>query len=414
MKKILTYVAVVLVVAATEGSRLSFAQESAVELSVAVNTVDSASCATNRLVNLRDAPLDLVLEHLANAAGCKLVLETKVTGSVVAFSGQTLSRVEAYNLLNTILIHHGLAAISAEDTLTIVSRDEAKTRGIPVRFGNDPQAIPRTDELVTQVIPIQFTEAATLVNNLQPLLSRDTVITANESANTIVITDVQTSIRRAVEIIRAIDLGTEEVISVKVFRLKNADPLEMADLLTELFPKPTQTDNSQSQMQIGFAMGPGQGGPGSFGGPGGMGGQGGPGGSSFGNTAGRTQSSGSQRLQKGSTVTVAADQRTASIIVSAPKLLMGQIATVVQQLDADAAHKQKVVVYQLKNASAQQVLNNLQTLFQKNSSTSTRTTTTQTDPLESRRTTEAQTQSTTSSGFGSGGAASRGGTRGGQ
>jgi len=411
MKPIFTCLAVVLVAAAAVGSRAVFAQESPLDAAMSGKSMDLPNGTTNLVVKLHDAPLDMVLEHLAAAVGCKLVLEAKVTGTVAAFSSQSLSRAEAYNLLNTILIQNGLAAIPEGDSLTIVNRDEAKTRGIPVRFGNDPQAIPRNDELVTQVIPIQFTEAASLVKNVQPLLPRDTIITANESANTIVITDVQASIRRAVEILRAIDLGTEEVISVKVFRLKNADPLELADVLTEVFPKPTQTGNAQSQMQFGFTMGPGQGGPGFFGGPGGMGGQGG---GASGNTAG-----GSQRLQKGSTVTVVADQRTASIIVSAPKMLMGQIATVVQKLDGDTAKKQKIVVYQLKNSSAYQVMNNLRDLFQKDGAASTRSTTTQTDPLASRAT-RAQTQSTTGgmgggSGGGSGAAGNGGGVgRGGQ
>ena len=236
MKPIFTWLAAVLVAAAAVGSRAVFAQESPLDAAMSVKSMDLSNGTTNLVVKLHDAPLDMVLEHLAAAAGCKLVLEAKVTGTVAAFSSQSLSRAEAYNLLNTILIQNGLAAIPEGNSLTIVNRDEAKTRGIPVRFGNDPQAIPRNDELVTQVIPIQFTEAASLVKNVQPLLPRDTIITANESANTIVITDVQASIRRAVEILRAIDLGTEEVISVKVFRLKNADPLELADVLTEVFP----------------------------------------------------------------------------------------------------------------------------------------------------------------------------------
>ena len=410
MNKILSCVAVVLAVAIAVDQAPVFAQEPVAGAIVPGETGGSAIGTTNLMVNLRDAPLDLVLEHLAHAAGCKVVLEAKIVGTVAAFSGQSLSRVEAYNLLNTLLIHHGLAAIAEGDSLTIVSRDEAKTRGIPVRFGNDPQAIPRTDEIVTQVIPVQFTEAASVVKDLQPLLSHDTIISANESANTIVLTDVQTSIRRSVEIIRAIDLGTEEVIAVKVFRLRHADPFEMADLLTELFPKPTQTDNNQSQMQMDFGMAPGPGGMG-FGAPGGMGGQNLSGGGTAGSSAG-----GRQRLMKGSRVTVAADQRTGSIIVSAPKLLIGQIATLVAQLDGDSARKEKIVVYHLKNASAEQVKNNLQTLFQKNNSTSTETSTTQTDPLEARSTAAAQTRSTGSKGSGagsgngggSGGAGSRG------
>jgi hypothetical protein len=213
---------------------------------------------------------------------------------------------------------------------------------------------------------------------------------------------VQANIRRAVEIIRAIDLGTEEVISMKVFRLKNADPVEMAELLTELYPKPTQGGNTQAQSPMVFGMGPGQGGPGGMA----M--------MASAITGGQSQAGGSQRLQKGSTVTVAADQRTGSIIVSAPKVLMSQIATVVQKLDGDTARKQKVVILQLKNASPYQVRNNLQDLFQKNSS-NTRTSTTQTDPLETRSTTQAQTQSAISSGSGSGavgGGSGMGGNRG--
>jgi len=35
-------------------------------------------------------------------------------------------------------------------TLTIVNRTDAKQRDIPVRVGNEPTRIPKTDEMVTQ------------------------------------------------------------------------------------------------------------------------------------------------------------------------------------------------------------------------------------------------------------------------
>ena len=143
---------------------------------------------------------------------------------------------EAVNLLNSVLTKNGYTAIRNGRTLTIVNKDEAKTKNIPVKQGSDPDGIPNNDEIVTQIIPVRFVEVVQLIKDLQPLVSTATTMTANEAGNSIVITDTQANIHRVAEIIHAIDMGAEDVTEVDVFQLQFADPDGDGDLVGQCVP----------------------------------------------------------------------------------------------------------------------------------------------------------------------------------
>ena len=123
-------------------------------------------------LNFRGASLDLVLNYLSEAAGFIIVLDTKVSGKIDAWSNQPLSKDEAVDLLNSVLNKNSYAAIRHGRTLTIVAKDEAKTKDIPVILESDPERIPKTDEMVTQIMPVKFIEVGQLLKDLQPLVAR--------------------------------------------------------------------------------------------------------------------------------------------------------------------------------------------------------------------------------------------------
>jgi general secretion pathway protein D len=336
---------------------------------------------TNSLrLNFRGVALEAVLNYLSEAAGYIIVVESQPRGKVDVWSEQSLSKEEALDVLNSALLKNGYAAIRHGRTLTIVRRDEAKTRSLAVKLGGKPAEIPQTDELVTQIVPVRFTEAAKLLPVLQPLVTSASTMTANESANTIVITDTQANIHRLAQVIEAVDGGAEDFTVVKVFHLRNANSSEMADVLSQLFPDDTRSQSGSSPMQVG----------GSGGFPGGPGGgfPGGPGFATpgFGNPSGSSTSTGNQeqRLRARAKVTAVADQRTQALVVTASRDMMPQIEAVVTQLDMDPAGKQGLAVYHLKNASATALAKVLQDAFQKTGSSSTRNTSTQTDALDTR------------------------------
>jgi hypothetical protein len=89
--------------------------------------------------------------------------------------------------------------------------------------------------MITQIIPVRYTDAAQLIENLQPLIPSYATLSANESSNAILLTDTQKNIRRMTEIIRALDTSISSISSVRVFPLQFADAKELATIVESIF-----------------------------------------------------------------------------------------------------------------------------------------------------------------------------------
>jgi general secretion pathway protein D len=380
------------------------------QVSVAAPNTPSVSMAggsgTNGLrLNFRGVPLEMVLDYLSDAAGFIIVLDTPVSGRVDLWSDQPVTKDEAVDLLNSVLNKNGYAAIRDGRKLTIVSKNDAKTRDIPVKTGNDPDAIPKNDEIVTQIIPIRFVEARQLVSDLSSFVSPQATIVANEAGNSVVVTDTQSNIRHLAEIIQAVDNSAEGETEIRVFHLTHANPADVASELGSIFPSSSSGNNTQTPIQFRG---------------GGTGGGGGPGGffarMMAANAAGNTGSTQNSRIQKQSQVVAVADPRTQSVIVTASRDLMEQIAGMMEQLDVSSDRDQDVYVFQMKNGDPQQAVQVLQNMFQSSSTSRSGTSSSsQNSALQQRAvnaTTTMGTTTTTTTGVGGTGIGGGGGTSG--
>lgn len=338
------------------------------------------------LLNFVDASIDIILDELSSAAGFIVVKEIKPEGRVTLVSKQPVSPAEAVSLLNTVLRNAGYAAIQQDRILKIVNKDAAKRLNIPVRSGNDPEKIAKTDELITQVIPLRFADATQLKTDLGPLISSEADFTANASANALVITDTSANIRRVVEIVAALDTNLGSAVDVKVFQLKFANATTAARLINEVFGNLDATRPQQNQ--------------GGNNNPGG-GGDDGPGGRfrRFMEQAARNN----QQSSRTGKVSAGADERTNSIIVTGPSDLLETVSSVIKELDSNPAAEETVYVYRLKNAQALNLEQVLNSLFNGTPITN-RTSTSNADTLRNAR--------SSSSGFSGSGRSGNTGTRG--
>jgi hypothetical protein len=199
-----------------------------------------------------------------------------------------------------------------------------------------------------------------------------------------VITDTQANIRHLVQIIQAVDDSAEAETEIRVFPLKYASPVDVANELSSVFPSSSSSD-SQS--------------PVTFGGP-----PGSPGGgfTPFSGNGETTTSSSQQRIQKATQVTTVADSRIQAVIVTAPKNLMNEIAGIMTSLDVPSDRDQQVAIIQLQNGDPLQVAQVLQSMFSSGSTSSTGTSS-QSSALQTRAqsTSTSMGNATTSSGLGS-------------
>jgi hypothetical protein len=197
----------------------------------------------NIVMNFQGASLNDVLNYLSEAAGFIIVQEEPVKGTINVVSKQGLGPEEAVDLVNAVLIEKGYVAIRNGRILKIVKREGAEKRDLPVQLGSDPELIPRKDAMVTQILPVRFGEAAKMVENLRQLLPDNAKISANESSNSILLTDTQTNIRRIAEIIRAVDTSVSAISTLHVYPLKYADAKELATVISQLFVNDSSNSN---------------------------------------------------------------------------------------------------------------------------------------------------------------------------
>ena len=182
--------------------------------------------------------------------------------------------------------------------------------------------------------------------------------------------------RTITNVIAELDKPSDDVTEIRVFKLKHADPTEVASELGDLFQS-SSTSSDQNNRTMGFQFGP------------------------FGPMQNSANSSQSTRMKRQSTVTAVADKRSQSVVVTASKNSMGEIKQLITSLDEGNQGMTHVVAYNLESADASAVQLTLTGLFSSQGSTSS----SQTQSALSARTqaninNQSSTTSSTTSGFG--------------
>ncbi len=208
--------------------------------------------ATKISINFKDAPLDTVIEFLSQTVGFAVVKEGPLDGRVTIVSKQPVSPEEALTLVNAGLKVNGFTTIRDGRVLKIAARDKAKKGNVPVHFGGKPEDVEDSEELITQVIPIQNVSATKLREDLKPMISTDADVTSNEGSNTIIITDSSSSIRRIVKIISNLDQHEATTAEIRIVQLKYANAAAAVKLIDTFFKN--QSGGAQMSQEMMMRM----------------------------------------------------------------------------------------------------------------------------------------------------------------
>lgn len=305
-------------------------------------------------LNFRYVALDQVLAYVSRAAGIAITTapNVNVKGKVNIWSAHSTSKEESLTLLESALADNGLSVVRNGRLLSIINASDAR-KVAPINVGTNHLTIPRNSEMVTEIIPVRSLSVTQLARDLAPLV--ETTLTAQESGNSIIMTDTQTNVRRIVEIVKKLDQVVSSVNEIQVFPLLHSDASTVAGLIKEMFPSTTGTTSNNGG---GNAFGQFRGGPGGPGGPGGGFGGFGPQG---GNNGGGAESSEGHKPSE--RVTAVADDHSNAVIVSAPETLMSAIASLVKSMDVDVQDITAVRVFHLKNADPGETVDLLSSLF---------------------------------------------------
>ena len=188
-------------------------------------------------IDFNDVDIHLFIKFISEITGKNFIVDQRVKGKVTIISPSQISVDEAYRVFASVLEVHGFTIVDAGEVTKIVPMPDARTRDIETKFKNEFDGV--NDKVITQIIPLAFADAEEIKRLFTPLVSKSSVILSYPPTNTLIITDVQSNIKRLLRIIKTIDVtGIGQEISLTP--LENAEATEVETILKTIFADQTK------------------------------------------------------------------------------------------------------------------------------------------------------------------------------
>ena len=200
-------------------------------LAVAI-LVPAPSMAQEYTVNLKDTEIQEFIQFVADVTGTTIVVDPSVKGKVKVISSKPVSKSELYDLFLSILDVHGYTAVRTGNVIRIIQNKDARSSPVEVLEGGDGLS---NDEYVTQVIRLENVSAAKLIPVLRPLVPQQAHMAAYAPSNAIIISDVRSNINRILEVIDRMDQSA--VRTTEVIKLRYAVAEDVVQMLQTLEKK---------------------------------------------------------------------------------------------------------------------------------------------------------------------------------
>jgi len=183
----------------------------------------AAPLLAQQTVNLRDADVRAYIQDVARATGRSFIIDPRVQGKVTVVSERPLDQAGYFELFLSTLRANGLVVTSAAGgAFRVAPADGAATQ---------PSGGTGRDRFETTVINFSFIDAASAIETLRPLVSREGQVTANRAGNAVIVADYADNVARVRAIARQID---QDRAAVRVIALKHAGAREIATSLSQV------------------------------------------------------------------------------------------------------------------------------------------------------------------------------------
>lgn len=196
------------------------------KLSAAIALALSAPLHAQQTLNVRDADIRAFIQDAARVTGRTFIIDNRVQGKVSVVTDRPLSRSEYFEIFLSTLRANGLVAVPAPGgSYRIQPADGA---------AGQPSAVGRAanrNQFVTEVFRLRSIDAASTLETLRPLVSKDGSVTANKAGNSVVVADYADNIARIRQVIARID---RDNASTQMVTLANAGAREIATSLQAL------------------------------------------------------------------------------------------------------------------------------------------------------------------------------------
>lgn len=196
-------------------------------------------------LNLKDADIRALISTVSKFTGKNFIIDPRIKAKVTVVSANTMSPEEVYEVFLSVLQVHGFAAVPTGSVIKIIPEVNAKQSAVPLSANVSNLA---DDELITKLIRMDHVPAAQLVPILRPLVPQQGHLAAYAPTNSLIITDRAGNIERLMEIIKGVDRpDTDEL---EIIALKHASATELVRIVNSLYQTTGTARNEASKITM--------------------------------------------------------------------------------------------------------------------------------------------------------------------
>jgi general secretion pathway protein D len=182
-----------------------------------------------RLWNLQDADILSVINEVSLETGKNFVIDPRVSGKISLVSSKPIKPQEVYEVFLSVLGLLGYSAIASGNVVKIVPNMESGEMATHIATNKAPG---RGDEVVVRIIPLENTSAVQLLPVVRPMLPQWSNISAYAPGNVLILIGHAANLQRIVSVIQNIDNKASN--SIEMIKLHQASAAQVAAVLTNL------------------------------------------------------------------------------------------------------------------------------------------------------------------------------------
>ncbi len=186
------------------------------------------------VLNFDNADLYEIIRTLGEILQINYIVDPNVRGRVTIQTSGRLRREELFPVFFQILEANGLTAVEEGSLYKIVKLKEATQLPISTRYGDDQSELPPGERLVIQIIPLEYVSFQEMTKLLTPFVTAGGTIISHKDSNTLLVVDKASNIEKVLKLIDVFDVDFFENVQHRFFMLENVDVNETTKTLSEL------------------------------------------------------------------------------------------------------------------------------------------------------------------------------------
>lgn len=185
---------------------------------------------SSKLWNLRNADIRAVIAEVSRVTGKNFVIDPRVQGKISIISSTPMSNRELYQVFLSVLQVSGYAAIPNGEIIKIIPNIDAKTQSPDLI--NELKHPPVGDDMMVAVVPVHYVSSEQLVPVLRPLMPQWSSVSAYSPSNMLILSGRANNIKSLSDIIKQVDISSAN--GIDMVPLNHALAMDIANTLKDL------------------------------------------------------------------------------------------------------------------------------------------------------------------------------------